>query len=117
LSFSVACGSSSPSSPSPTPTPTPTPPPAGAVPAAIVVGASSMGSNAYAPNPIAVTIGGSVTWTNSDSISHTSTGNNATWDSGSIPPGGNFSKTFSTAGTFPYHCAFHPGMVGTVTVQ
>jgi plastocyanin len=25
--------------------------------------------------------------------------------------------TFPNAGTFPYHCAIHPGMVGTVTVR
>jgi plastocyanin len=25
--------------------------------------------------------------------------------------------TFPSAGTFPYHCSIHPGMVGTVTVQ
>ncbi len=30
--------------------------------------------------------------------------------------GGNFSHTFMNAGTFPYHCAFHAGMTGTVTV-
>jgi plastocyanin len=76
-----------------------------------------MSATAYAPNPITVSIGGSVTWTNNDSTTHTSTGNNATWDSGPIPPGANFSRTFATAGSFPYHCAIHPGMVGTVTVQ
>jgi plastocyanin len=25
--------------------------------------------------------------------------------------------TFRSAGTFPYFCAIHPGMVGTVTAQ
>jgi plastocyanin len=39
------------------------------------------------------------------------------WDSGSVAPGGTFSMTFPTAGTFPYHCGIHPNMVGTVTVQ
>jgi plastocyanin len=24
---------------------------------------------------------------------------------------------FTSAGTFPYHCTIHPGMVGTVRVQ
>jgi plastocyanin len=76
-----------------------------------------MSTTAYAPNPIAVAVGGTVTWTNNDSTTHTSTGNGGTWDSGAIAPGGNFSRTFSSAGTFPYHCTFHPGMVGTVTVQ
>jgi plastocyanin len=30
---------------------------------------------------------------------------------------GQFSRLFGTTGTFPYHCAIHPGMVGTVTVH
>jgi plastocyanin len=34
-----------------------------------------------------------------------------------MPPGSQFSFTFSTAGTFQYHCAIHPGMVGSVVVQ
>jgi plastocyanin len=25
--------------------------------------------------------------------------------------------TFQNAGTFPYHCSIHPGMVGTITVH
>jgi plastocyanin len=25
--------------------------------------------------------------------------------------------TFPSAGSFPYRCSIHPGMVGTVTVQ
>ena len=114
LGFTVACGSSY--SPAPTPTPTPTPSPSGGTPVSIVAGATTMATSAYAPNPIAVT-GGTVTWTNNDSATHTSTGNSGTWDSGPIAPGGTFSRTFSSAGTFPYHCTLHPGMVGTVTVQ
>jgi plastocyanin len=43
--------------------------------------------------------------------------NAGAWNSGSIAPGGKFSMTFTVAGSFPYHCSIHPGMVGTVTVQ
>jgi hypothetical protein len=25
--------------------------------------------------------------------------------------------TFPSAGSFPYHCSIHPGMIATVTVQ
>lgn len=31
--------------------------------------------------------------------------------------GGRFSFEFQSAGTFPYRCTIHPGMVGTVTVR
>jgi plastocyanin len=71
-------------------------------------------TTAYAPNPIAVPVGGTVTWTNNDSTTHTSSANGGAWNSGSIAPGGQFSMTFSSAGTFP---SIHPGMVGTITVQ
>ena len=83
----------------------------------IVQGAIVLTTTAYAPNPVTVSSGGTVTWTNNDTIAHTSTGDNATWNSGSMAPGATFSRVFPTAGTFKYHCAFHPGMVGTVTVQ
>ena len=112
LGFSVACSSSSPSTPSPTPSPS-----GSSVAASIVTGASTMTTTAYTPNAITVSVGGTVTWTNNDSTSHTSTANGGAWNSGSIAPGGKFTMTFSAAGSFPYHCSIHPGMVGTVTVQ
>jgi plastocyanin len=115
LAFSVACGSSSsPASPSPTPTPTPT---ASNVGASIVANSALLTTTAYSPNPIAVAVGGSVTWTNNDTIAHTSTADGGAWNSGTIAAGGTFSRTFASAGSFPYHCAIHPGMIGTVTVQ
>ena len=65
-----------------------------------------------------IKVGDSVNWVNNDNIAHTSTANNGTtFNSGTIAPGGSFKSTFTTAGSFAYHCAFHPGMVGTVTVQ
>jgi plastocyanin len=113
LGISMACGSSSPS----TPTPTPTPSPSGPGAASIVAGASLLTTTAYAPNPITVAVGGTVTWTNNDSTTHTSVSNSNAWNSGPIAPGGTFKMTFASAGSFPYHCSIHPGMVGTVTVQ
>jgi plastocyanin len=62
-------------------------------------------------------VGTTVTWTNTDSVEHTSTSDGAGWNSGVVPPRGQFSTTFSNAGTFSYHCAIHPGMVGTITVH
>jgi plastocyanin len=109
LGSSMACGSSSPPAPSPTPS--------GSSAISIVAGASTRTTTAYAPNPITVSVGGSVTWINNDSTTHTSTADGGAWNSGSIAPGGQFSRTFPSAGVFAYHCAIHPGMVGTVTAQ
>ena len=86
-------------------------------PVSIVSGASTLTTTAYSPNPLNVTVGTTVTWTNNDNTSHTSTANNGQWASPLIGPTGQFSTTFTSAGSFTYHCTIHPGMVGTVNVQ
>ena len=115
--LAAACGSGY-SAPSPTPTPTPAPVTSGsATPVTIPSGAETLGSRAFNPDALDVAVSTTVTWTNTDSISHTSTSDGAGWNSGAIAPRGQFSTTFSNAGTFPYHCSIHPGMVGTITVH
>lgn len=119
LMFAVACGndySTPPATPSPTPAPSPAP---GGTTSAIAIqaGAEALGSRAYAPPELNIAVGTSVTWTNNDSEGHTSDSDAPGWTSGIIPPRGTFSVTFQTAGTFPYHCSIHPGMVGRVTVR
>lgn len=116
-----ACGGYSASAPSPVPSPSPSPSPGPtggpSTPISIVVGASTLGNRAFNPDDLSVPVGSTVTWTNTDSIAHTSTSDTPAWDSGSVAPHAQFSVTLQTAGTFKYHCAIHPGMVGTVTVQ
>ena len=121
----AACGSSnssnttaSPSTTTPS-TPTPTTPSTGSTTTvSIPVGAAGLTTTAFAPNPVNIKFGDSLNFVNNDSIAHTATANNgSTFNSGTIAPGGSFKATFSTAGSFAYHCAFHPGMVGTVNVQ
>jgi len=118
LMFAIACGGgySSPSAPSPMPSPTPTPGGASSS-VTIPVGAESLGNRAYTPDDLSVAVGTTVTWTNNDLVSHTSTSDVTQWNSGIVAPGGRFSFTFQAAGTFPYHCSIHPGMVGTVVVR
>jgi plastocyanin len=111
LGLTTACGSSY-SPPSPTP-----PDSGGGTPVSIVRGADRLTTTAYSPNPITVTTGATITWKNDDTIAHTSTGDDGSWNSGTIAAGATFSRTFSNAGRFTYHCTIHPGMVGTVNVQ
>jgi len=110
----TACGSDRASmgmSPSPTPTPI------GPV-VLIPLGAETLGDMAYVPDELVVAVGQTVTWTNLDAgVAHTTTSNEAGWDSGSLSPGGQFSRTFQVAGAFRYHCSIHPGMTGRVVVQ
>jgi plastocyanin len=114
----LACGSdyASPSTPSPTPAPALVAnEPSSAI--TIPIRAEVLGDRAFVPNALDIRVGTTVTWTNTDSVSHTSTSNGGGWDSGLIGPGRGFSFTYPTAGTFAYHCAIHPGMVGVVVVR
>jgi plastocyanin len=72
----------------------------------------------FSPANITVKKGTAVTWVNQDSTAHTVTENDGQTgpDSGPMANGQSYSFTFDTAGTFKYHCTFHPEMVGTVTV-
>ena len=67
-------------------------------------------------DPITVPLGTEVTVTNEDGASHTWTSRDGLWDSGSLAGGGSFSFTFTEAGTFPFFCAFHGSMSGSLTV-
>ncbi|MDN5863399.1 MAG: ScyD/ScyE family protein [Salinisphaera sp.] len=71
----------------------------------------------FAPQELTVPAGTAVTWANADGTPHTITADEAGFDSGRLDPDGTFDQTFETAGRFAYHCAFHPGMAGTVIVQ
>ena len=71
---------------------------------------------AFSPATISVPVGTTVTWTNEDSEQHTATSTSGVWDSGILDTGGTFSFTFNTPGSFPYWCALHPSMRGTVVV-
>ena len=71
----------------------------------------------FSPRDVTVSVGDSVTWTNSDAQAHTATADDGSFDTDSIGNGASKSVTFSTAGTFAYHCEIHPTMTGTVVVE
>ena len=131
----AACGSGSPSSPGGYQ------PPAGAA----VVNASMSDNNGltpyvFAPESLTVTVGTAVRWTNSGKAQHTTTSDAAqpVWNSGTVQPAGTgtcdpatdpyctpgsapagtYQRTFTTIGTYRYHCEFHKlqGMTGVVVV-
>lgn len=117
--LATACGgSSSPSTPSPT---TPSPAPASAASTSATVNiptnARALGASAYAPNPVTVSQGAVVTWSNSDGTTHDVVADGGAFDSGRMNQNGTFSFTFNQKGTFTYHCSIHPTMTGTVVVQ
>ena len=94
--------------------------------ASIVPGVSA--DKSFSPNPINTKVGGTVTWTNKDTIAHTVTSGTGPidpnkgkeFDSGLstlLTPGKTFSHTFNTGGEFTYYCQVHPTMIGKVVVS
>ena len=88
----------------------------------------------FDPTDLTISKGETVTWQNTGATVHTATGDPSkastpadvsvpsgakVWDSGDVQPGGSFSHTFDTAGTYKYVCVPHEsaGMVGTITVK
>lgn len=74
---------------------------------------------AFAPDPLRITAGATVTWTNKDSFAHTATGDGdaPAFDTGNLDQGTSASHTFDAPGTFTYLCAIHNSMTGTVVVE
>ncbi|HKF79735.1 MAG TPA: plastocyanin/azurin family copper-binding protein [Thermoleophilaceae bacterium] len=72
----------------------------------------------FNPKSVTVSKGGSVKWTNDDSVGHDVTGSDfKSGSAGGLSGGDTFSHTFNKAGTYKYRCTVHPGMEGTVTVK
>lgn len=72
----------------------------------------------FSPADIVVKAGATVTWTNSDSFTHSVRLIDSGQVAGIMKPGDTVRFTFATAGTYRYDCSFHPqNMKGTVTVQ
>ena len=69
-----------------------------------------------------VSVGTTVTWTNLDSVSHTSTSGispnfDGAFKSPTLSQNSTFSNTFNSPGAFPYFCSIHPSMTAVITVQ
>jgi plastocyanin len=74
--------------------------------------------NAYAPSSVVAEVGSQVTWQWQGTLQHSVIFDNN--DPGSpLQAAGTFSRTFTTVGSFTYHCEIHgaSGMTGVVTVR
>ena len=72
----------------------------------------------FSPETLSVKVGDKVTFKNSDGQPHTATSDNSgDFDAGAVDPGTSKVVTFDKAGTFTYHCSFHPFMHGTIEVK
>jgi plastocyanin len=125
LSLAGACGGYTPSGPSAPASPAPT-----SADVSIVQGASQMTTTAFDPNPKVLSLGGaaqvSVRWVNADGggygggpgVTHQIASDDGGFaNSGAIGAGVTYTVALTKAGTYRYHCAIHPNMVGTITVN
>lgn len=78
----------------------------------------SIQNYAFSTTTLTVHVGDIVVWTNLDSVAHTVTSDSGSeLDSAKLSNGQTYSHTFTTAGTFTYHCSIHTMMKATVVVQ
>lgn len=82
------------------------------------VAAASVTIENFAFSPAAVKLlpGGKVTWTNKDTSPHTATDIGGTFDSGNLNTDQTFEFTFSTPGTYTYHCTIHSMMANATII-
>jgi plastocyanin len=101
-------------------TPTATTAPTGATQTVTITTVSS-GQFAFSPKSLTIPVGTTVIWKNTTQAPHTVTSNDGksfnTGDSTPVAPGSTFSFKFTKAGTFAYHCNFHPFMTATLIVK
>jgi plastocyanin len=121
----AGCGSSSKSSSTPASTPAATTP-AATSPAPASSGGStvqvSMKNIAFNPGTVTMAKGGTVVWTNDDSVNHDVTktagpGPDFKSGTGNLAGGDTYKQTFDTPGTITYRCTIHPGMDGKIVVK
>jgi len=94
-------------------------PPAHIINATILAGASAQGNPDFSPDPLTVSKGDGVSWTNKDNVPHTVTSKKqGSFDSSIITP--TTSWVLNTAkldaGDYDYYCTLHPHMMGMLKV-
>ena len=71
----------------------------------------------FAPIKLDVAAGTEVTWTNKQNVEHNVTADNNQYFSETLGLNQTYSHTYSTPGTYTYHCSIHPFMKATVVVH
>jgi len=84
---------------------------------AVSVQTIDMTSYTFIPDKVTIKVGDTITWINDDSVGHKIQSDTGLFSSPTMIRGEKYERTFLVAGSYPYHCAIHPSMVGTVIVQ
>lgn len=95
-----------------------------AIPNGAAVQESSLDKEYYKPGNMKITSNSKVTWTNQDIAAHTATSGQSidssdsgqAFDTGTITPGSSGSAVITGSDEIPYHCTFHPWMLGILQI-
>ena len=72
----------------------------------------------FDPNSSSIKAGDVIEWDNGSGVAHNVTFDDfASITSDTMNSGDKFQVKFTKAGTYQYHCTFHPGMDGSITVS
>ncbi|HTI01082.1 MAG TPA: cupredoxin domain-containing protein [Acidisoma sp.] len=72
----------------------------------------------FMPDRIVAHPGDVILFSNQDTDPHTATSlDGKSFDSNTIDPGSSWSFTVKAVGTYKFHCAIHPDMLGEIDVQ
>jgi plastocyanin len=85
---------------------------AGASAATYVVTMTAM---SYGKIPASVAVGDTINWVNHDTVPHTVTARDKSFDL-RVNPNQTVSQSVQKAGTFPFYCIYHATMRGTLKV-
>lgn len=88
----------------------------GLVPARAAERPVAISGFAFRPARVAVDAGDTVAWTNRDSVLHSVTADDGSFDR-DVSPDATVRIGFTGEGTIPYHCKYHPSMRGEVGVR
>ena len=120
----AACGGGGTTTTQPTSAPTatatsqPSPTSASNSTVAMVKIVENNGVYSFTPATLSIKAGTQVKWLNTSDASHTVTSDTpgVFGSPGNLTQNQTFTFTFTTAGTFPYHCNIHPYMKAKITV-
>jgi plastocyanin len=95
-----------------------------AIPNGAAVQESSLNKEYYKPVNMKITSNSKVTWINQDIAAHTATSGQSidssdsgqVFDTGTIAPGSSGSVMMTGSDEIPYHCTFHPWMLGILQI-
>jgi plastocyanin len=118
VAFAVSCKSQAPALLVPTGGDTPLAPTTGepepATPLQIEV---AIQGSTFVPHTQNVPAEARILWYNADSVDHTVTARDNSFDSGRLSPNETFEYTFEQSGEVEYYCKIHPSMVGKIAVE